>query len=234
MWGHTSSPLLVGETLIVNIDRIVAFDAKTGKQVWRTKYGQSWGSAVRARIGNVDVALFANGRILRVSDGTVLDRVSTYLGSASPVVSEGIAYYIGVRSGAFALPSQVGDKLDLNAKWKAQPKGSTFFSSPVIYDGLVYAVSTGRILNVLDAADGRTVYRKRLNLGSGPVWASLCVAGKYIYVSSRDGTTLVIETGRQYKELSRNTLEYFISTPVFHRNRMYVCTSERLYCIGES
>ncbi len=234
VWGHTSSPLLVGETLIVNIDQIVGFDAKTGKQVWRTKYGRSWGSAVHARIGDVDVALFANGRILRVSDGTVLDRVSTYLGTASPVVSKGIAYYIGHRSGAFPFPSQVGDKLELTAKWKAQPKGTTFFASPVVHNGLVYAVSTGRILNVLDAADGRTVYSKRLNLGSGPVWASLCVAGKNVYISSRDGTTLVIETGRQYKELSRNTLEYFISTPVFHRNRMYVRTSERLFCIGES
>ena len=233
-WGHSSSPLLVGETLIVNIDRIVGFDAKTGKQVWRTKYGQSYGSAVHARIGDVDVALFANGRILRVSDGTVLDRVSTYLASASPVVSEGIAYYIGGGAGAFPFPSQVGDELDLTAKWKAEPKGTTFFASPVVHNGLVYAVSTQHILNVLDSADGRTVYAKRLKLGSGPAWASLCVAGKYVYVSSRDGTTLVLETGRQYKELSRNTLEFFISTPVFHRNRMYVRTSERLYCIGES
>ena len=234
MWGHSSSPLLVGDKLIVNIESIVGFDTKTGKQVWRTKYGQSWGSAVHGRIGDVDVALLPNGRILRVSDGTILDRVPTTLADASPVVSEGIAYYIGINAMAYPFPSQLGDELELTAKWEASHRGSRFYASAVIHDGLIYAVSTNHVLNVLDASNGQTIYKKRLNLGREPVWASLCVAGNYLYVSSRDGTTLVIETGGRYKELSRNTLEYFISTPVFHENRMYVRTSERLYCIGES
>jgi len=234
MWGHSSSPLLVADTLIVNIDSIVGFNAKTGKQTWRTKYGQSWGSAVHGRIGDVDVALLPNGRILRVSDGKVLDRVPTTLADASPVVSGGIAYYIGVNAMAYPFPSQLGDALELTAKWQTSLGNSQIYASAVIHDELIYAVSTKHILSVLDEATGKTIYRKRLNLGREPVWASLCVAGNYLYVSSRDGTTLVIEAGPQYKELSRNTLEYFISTPVFHKNRMYIRTSDRLYCIGES
>ncbi|MDA1015232.1 MAG: PQQ-binding-like beta-propeller repeat protein [Planctomycetota bacterium] len=232
MWGHSSSPLLIGDKLVVNIEGIVGLDAKTGRQLWRTKYGQSWGSAVRGRIGDVDVALLANGRVLRAADGKVIDRVPGNLADASAVVSNGIAYYVGIRAAAFPFPSQAADKIDIATKWTAQLKGGTFFASPVIHEGLIYAVSTQHVLNVLDADTGEAVYLKRLILGHQPVWPSLCVAGRYLYVSSRDGTTLVLETGREYKEVSRNTLAYFISTPVFRGNRMYVRTSERLYCIG--
>ena len=232
MWGHSSSPLMVADKLIVNIDGIEAFDVKTGKSAWRTKYGQSWGSPVRARIGDEDVIALANGRILRASDGKRLTRLPT-LERASPVIVNETAYYIGVRAAAFKFPAKIGDSIELAELWTVEPKGSLFSASPVVDGGLVYAVSTQKILNVIDAATGKLVYVKRLNLGDGPVWPSLCIAGSYLYVSSRNGTTLVIKTGRQHKEVSKNTLEYFISTPVFHQNRMYVRTNQRLYCIGE-
>ena len=48
------------------------------------------------------------------------------------------------------------------------------------------------------------------------------------------GTTLVLKAGPEYQEVAKNSLEFFISTPQFRKNRMYVRTSERLYCIGES
>lgn len=236
MWGHSSSPLLVGDKLIVNIEQIVAFEAATGRHLWRTKYGQSWGSATRSRVGNEDLILFANGRILRAADGKVMKRVAA-LNDTSPVVQDGVAYYIDIRSEAHELPPTLtpgAESLALKTRWTIDLKGGDFFASPIIHEGLIYAVSTRQVLNVVDAATGDSVYVRRLTLGNQPVWPSLCLAGNYLYISSRDGTTLVLETGRQYKEVARNQLEYFISTPVFVGNRMYVRTSERLYCIGES
>jgi outer membrane protein assembly factor BamB len=235
MWGHSSSPLLVDDKLIVNVEHTVAFDAATGGRAWLTKYGQSWGSAARARIGTENLILLANGRILRASDGKVLHRVAG-LGNASPVVKDGVAYYIGVRAEAHEFPATLdpaAESLPLTTRWSVQLKGGDIYSSPIIHDGLIYTVSTQKVMNVLDAATGDVVMTRRLPLGDQPVWPSLCLAGKYLYVSSRDGTTLVLETGREYREVARNQLEYFISTPVFHNDRMFVRTNRFLYCIGE-
>ncbi len=233
MWGHSSSPLLVGRRLVVNIEHTVAFDAQTGEQLWRTKYGQSWGSAVQAQVGDETLILLANGRWLRAADGQVLARVAP-LGNASPVVHGRTAYYVGFEAVALDLPKQLQEPFPLRERWVTNPKDRQFFASPIVHQGLVYAVSTRHVLTVIDGANGEIVYAQRLVLGPGPVWASLCVAGDYLYISSRDGTTLVLKTGRQYEEVARNTLDYFIATPVFDGDRMYVRTSEHLYCISES
>ncbi len=233
MWGHSTSPLLVGNRLIVCIDDIVALDKDTGEEVWRTRYGQSWGSPVFARIGNDEAIFMANGRILRASDGKQVARESAPLERASPVVHTGAVYYVGNGGSAYDLPDEVGDKLEMKERWTTDTKGGLFTASPVIHNGLVYAVADRHILNVLDAKTGESIYVRRLELGPEPVWPSLCIAGKYLYVSSRDGATLVLDTGREYKEVARNKLEFFISSPVFHQNRMYVRTNEHLYCIGE-
>jgi len=234
MWGHSSSPLLVDDKLIVCIDAIVALDAKTGSEVWRTKYGQSWGSPVSARIGDETVIFMANGRMLRASDGKQVAREGAPLERASPVVYDHTLYQVGLGGSAYDFPAKVGETLELTERWTADTKGGLYTASPVVFDGLVYAVSSKHILNVLDAANGETVYVKRLDLGREPTWPSLCVAGRNLYVTNRDGTTLVLATGRSYQKIAENKLEYVISSPVFHDNRMFLRTNNFLYSIGES
>lgn len=234
MWGHSTSPLLVDDMLIVCIDAIVALDAETGSEAWRTKYGQSWGSPATAKIGNESVIFMSNGRMLRASDGKQVFREEAPLERVSPVVYNQALYYVGLGGVAYDFPSQVDDRLQLNERWRAETKGGLYTASPVIYDGLVYAVSSKHILNVLDASNGKTVYVKRLGFRREPTWPSLCVAGKYLYVTNRDGTTLVLETGRKYVEVAKNQLEFVISSPVFHNNRMLLRTNDHLYCIGQN
>ena len=234
MWGHSSSPLLVDDKVIVSIDAIVALDAKTGNEVWRTKYGQSWGSPVQVRIGDESVIFMANGRMLRASDGKQVAREGAPLERASPVVYDNNLYYVGLGGNSYSFPPVVGETLELTERWTADTKGGLVTGSPVVFDGLVYSVSSRQhILNVLDANNGKTVYVKRLDLGREPTWPSLCVAGGHLYVTNRDGTTLVLATGRKYQKLAENKLEYVISSPVFHNDRMFLRTRGHLYCIGE-
>ncbi|MCH2162942.1 MAG: PQQ-binding-like beta-propeller repeat protein, partial [Phycisphaerales bacterium] len=236
MWGHSASPLLIAGRLIVPIEDIVALDPETGKDLWRTSYGQTWGSPVRAEIAGKPLILMANGRMVRPSDGKVIGRLSP-LERASPVVVGSTAFYIGQRAEAFPLPTRLDPKatkrLRPKALWESSPPGGGFSSSPVIHDGLIYCVATRGILSVLDAASGKTVYTRRLNLGNGPVWPSLLHAGEHVYASNRDGNTVVFKTGRKYQEVARNHLEEFISTPVVHKNRIYIRTYGHLYAIGE-
>ncbi len=86
---------------------------------------------------------------------------------------------------------------------------------------------------MIDAKTGQLVYDQRLEFGGGQCYPSITLAGKYLYVSSDNGTTLVLEPGREYKELARNMLEPFRSSLVFEGRRMYVRTTKGLWCIGE-
>ena len=85
---------------------------------------------------------------------------------------------------------------------------------------------------MLDAATGKRVYEERLNL-NGATYPSISLAGNRIYVSSDSGATVVLQPGREYKELARNKLEPFRSSLVFEGKRVYIRTEKHLYCIGE-
>jgi hypothetical protein len=89
------------------------------------------------------------------------------------------------------------------------------------------------IFSVVDAQTGQLVYEKRLDFGGGQSYPSITLAGQRLFVSSDNGTTLVLEPGREYKELARNTLETFRSSLVFEGKRMYVRTTKGLWCLGE-
>ena len=73
-WGHSASPLLVGDRLIVHLRSLTALDAATGSNVWQVASEPHWGSEVRARIGGADVVVTPSGDIVKVADGTVLAR----------------------------------------------------------------------------------------------------------------------------------------------------------------
>jgi outer membrane protein assembly factor BamB len=124
-----------------------------------------------------------------------------------------------------------------------------FVASPLFVDGLIYQITQGAGLLVNDAATGTLVYRKVLPLKPKThYWdwagtsASPTLAGKYIHLMDNQGTTLVIQPGREYKEIASNLIEESkdgksqvqnVSTPIFEGTRMYYRTPGYLYCIGE-
>lgn len=124
-----------------------------------------------------------------------------------------------------------------------------FVASPLFVDGLVYQLTQGGGLIVHEAATGNTVYRKILPLKPRTQYwnwagasASPTLAGKYIYLMDNQGTTLIIEPGREYKAVRQNLIEESkdgkeqaqnLATPIFEGTRMYYRTPEYLYCIGK-
>jgi outer membrane protein assembly factor BamB len=232
-FAHSGSPILVGDRLLIHFTDLVALNPKTGDEVWRLKYPSAWGTSLATRIGEVDVVFTPKGAMVRVQDGKLLaDRVGN-CGANSPILHEKTVYYVHGNANAIRLPESVGDVVKPQILWKGKAKGGGYgFSSPVIHDGLLYAANDQGILTVLDAGTGELVYEERLNLG-GSTYPSISVAGNRVYVSSDNGTTAVLQPGRQFKELARNKLETFRSSLVFEGKRMYVRTAKNLYCIGE-
>ena len=111
-----------------------------------------------------------------------------------------------------------------------------------------------RIATVMDAATGEVAYQRVL--GFEPPYVprrhhprrlriDLTLGGKHIYISDNQGTTVVIEPGRVFKQVAHNRIEqpWFRygfernecthSSPVFVGKRLYTRGEANLYCIGE-
>ena len=154
----------------------------------------------------------------------------------------------GQLSVAYDFQEQWADD-ELTVDKQKNPFDRGFVSSPLYVDGLIYQLTQGGGLLVNDAATGALVYRKVLPLKPRThYWdwagcsASPTLAGKLIYVMDNQGTTLVIQPGREYKQVAENFLAeskdgkdqaQFNATPIFEGGRMYYRSPGYLYCIGE-
>ncbi|MBL8799500.1 MAG: PQQ-binding-like beta-propeller repeat protein [Planctomycetia bacterium] len=233
-YGHGASPLLVGDKLLIHYADLVALNIKDGSEAWRVKLPPNHGSPIHVRIGTSDLAIHPNGQLVRVADGAILADKLGSSGPNSPLLQDGVVYFIRPDARAVQLPAELSAPLKPEPLWKARLTGSGYwFASPVLHDGLIYGCNAMGILSVVEARSGQLVYEKRLPFGSGQVYPSITLAGGRLFISSDEGVTLVLQPGREYQELARNTLEPFRSTPVFQGKRMYVRGKEHLYCIGE-
>lgn len=234
-WGHSSSPALVGDKLIVHIEDLVALDTATGEEVWRTEIERKWGSPTATKIDGVDVVIMSNGYVVRVKDGRKLgDRIGG-LSYGTPVVDGDIVYFIEGRARAVKLIGIEGDTIKTERLWDARLKGTRHYGSVVVHDGLIYAVSREDWFGVIDAVTGEVVYEKRLGFGgdANEVYVSVTLGGENIYVGGEMGEFAVIKQGREYVEIVRNQLEGTRSSPVFVGSRMYLRGFKHMWCIGE-
>jgi outer membrane protein assembly factor BamB len=232
-FAHSNSPVLVGDKVVIHFADLVALHTKDGSECWRVKRPPAHGTPAVARIGDVEVLVTPFGLIVRADDGAVLAEELGKCGANSPLLHEGKVYFVRSAANAIQLPPSVTQPLQVETLWKAKVGGTGYwFSSPVIHDGLLYAASDQGIYSVLEIATGKMVCEGRLNL-EGRVYPSISLAGNRVHVSSDAGETVVLQAGREYRELARNRLEPFRSSLVFEGKRLYVRTLKNLYCIGE-
>jgi hypothetical protein len=122
--------------------------------------------------------------------------------------------------------------------------------SPLYHEGLVYLVSQGGALNVIEARSGQRVYAKPLDsLNPRLTWvfavgicSSTALGGRHLFVHDDQGQTLVLEPGPQYQEIAKNLLVEYNnegtqpetqSNFFFEGQRIYFRTRGFLYCIGQ-
>lgn len=233
-YGHGASPVLVKDKLLVHFSDLVALNTMDGSEAWRVKIAPSHGTAMAARIGDVDVAIHPRGQVVRVSDGAILTKDLGSTGPNSPLIQNGKVYFVAGQVRGYTLPTSLD-----GSKWQPLWKGSNlkgggyWFPSPILHNELIYALNASSIFTVVDAKTGTIVYDQRLDFGGGQSYPSITLAGNRLFVSSDNGTTIVLEPGREYKEIARNSLEPFRSSLVFEGRRMYVRTTKGLWCIGE-
>ena len=233
-WGNSASPIFGGGRLIVHVIDLVGLDPKTGEEAWRVETEGTWGSPVIAQIGDTDVVITTAGNVFRADNGKVVASEIGHLDYATPVVQDGIVYFIEKKSTAVRLPETLDGTFE--PLWVGRLQGSRHYASSLVHDGLIYAVSREQIFSILDAKTGELVHEKKLELddtsGTNSAYPSISLAGNHIYLGTQNGVMVVLEPGREYKEIARNTTEGFRSSPVFVGDRMFLRAFENLYSFG--
>jgi hypothetical protein len=143
-------------------------------------------------------------------------------------------------------------------------------ASPLYHDGLLYTVGNYGNLAVIDTQktkqkdalvytcfppfDFKNPYsRKTTGMGIG---ASPALGGRNIYMIDSANCMIVMEPGREYKQIAKNTIEETVAgqvsnaageknywsdahqeqteaTPIFEGNRIYIRGEQNLYCIAD-
>jgi outer membrane protein assembly factor BamB len=244
-WGHCASPVLSGGRLLVHIETLVALDPASGAEVWRqpaekwvNQKQKKWGTCAPTRIGDVDVVVTVSGRVVRSSDGKVLFENLASVGYATPLVENRVAYFIGAKTGtAVRLPESTDGKPE--TLWTAKTVKEVYFSSPVLHDGVLYALTRRGHFSAFDAETGKEIYQQKFLLAAtekvrDAAYCSVTLAGDVLFFTGMDGSVVVLKPGRKYELIARNKVETALrSTPVFEGKLMYLRAPGRLYCFGK-
>jgi len=105
----TSSPIFLGDRIILSWGCLLALDAKDGHTLWKAPNAKAaHGSAVIARLGGEDMAITPAGDIVRVADGQILASGLFQTKYATPLVEGNVLYVIDAQARAFELPAKAG------------------------------------------------------------------------------------------------------------------------------
>lgn len=243
-WGHSCSPVLVGNTLIVQFVDMHGLDAGTGETRWKSKRQHYWGTPSPLHLGKIDAVMTDWGEIVNVADGTSLLQTDGKTPAASgmpleynsPLISDGVAYCVSGKSArAIKLTGADDGTVSLTQLWETPVNNDRYYASPLLHEGLLYVVNQQGVLSVLDAATGVPAYSEKLGLG-GTCYPSPILAGNVIILGSDNGKAVVLTPGRTYAEIARPTLEPYMGTPICDGARIYIRTNphggkSRLYSL---
>ncbi|OWK40183.1 PQQ-binding-like beta-propeller repeat protein [Fimbriiglobus ruber] len=252
-WGEAVTPVVHGESLILNWDqegagdsKLIVLDAATGKTRWEASRDEktSWNTPlVVEHAGRVQVIVNGTTRVRSydLADGKVIWEVSGMTTNAipSPLASGGVAYVVSGYRGAAALavPLDATGDLDKSGSiaWR-YAKGTPYVPSPILYDGRLYFTqgNTGT-LTVLDAKTGKPLLTdERLPAVTQFYSSPVAVAGR-LYFVDRQGTTVVLKAGDQPEVLATNKLgEPIDASPVVAGKTLFLRGHKHLYAIEEN
>ncbi|HVJ82365.1 MAG TPA: PQQ-binding-like beta-propeller repeat protein [Planctomycetia bacterium] len=256
-WGTASSPILVGDRLIVQVDNeensfIVAFDKRTGAELWRKerKEATSWSTPfVWKNDLRTEVVAVATKKVRSYdpASGDLLWELgpNSVIACPTPIATRDLLY---VSTGYVMDPYQKplyaikpGGKGDISPEkdktsgpfvaW-SQRFGGAYMPSPVKVGDRLFVLYDLGMVACFDAATGKEIYGKQRLPGSGGFTASPWSYGGKVYCLSESGTTFVIDGGTAFKIEGKNRLDgMFCATPAIADGKLLIRSATHLYCI---
>jgi len=254
--GPCSSPFLVGNLLIVNVDGrdvqyVIALDPSNGKTVWKADRSFDYRTVpVHARKAFNMPLLIPRGKgqqIVSVGGQAVYAydpatgkelwkvRHGGFSSAPRPVYGRGLVFLVTDHDHpelwAVRTDGQ-GDVTDSHVAWK-ETRAMPSRSSPLLVDDLLYVVSRQGILSCLEAKTGEAVWKNRLE---GQYSASPIHAENRIYYFNENAVCTVIRPGRTFEELAVNRLDDqpLMASPAVAGDSLFIRTEKYLYRVEET
>jgi len=247
-FGHTSSPLIYDDLLILQCDHygesyLLAVDRATGQTRWRIARPGTWHSWSSPRL--VDVPDSTKQELV-VCAAHRVDAFDPATGSSlwtvgglrrecipTPVAGQGRLYVVsGPKGETLAIrPGGRGDVSQTHVDWRS-PRGVPFVPSALLVGDYYYLVDDAGIATCLDAHSGKSLWQKRLG---GAFTASPIAGDGKIFFTNEDGETIVLaaHTGA-YRELARNKLDDPVyASASIASGRLLIRAEHRLICVGK-
>jgi outer membrane protein assembly factor BamB/protein tyrosine phosphatase (PTP) superfamily phosphohydrolase (DUF442 family) len=255
-WGPASSPIIWKDLVILQCDTqadsfIIAFDANTGRAVWKTSRDEipSWGTPTVASTSRGEELIANASNFIRGYDprtGKELWRLgrSSKITAPTPIFADDMLVVVSgrgperpifvVKAGArgdLTLPE--GKTSSDTVIWSRTGRGS-YMPTPLIYNGILYVLGNSGTFDAYNLKTGDEIYRQRLPLiGSGFSASPIASDGK-IYLSNEDGEILVVSAGEKFNHIGTNSMgELLMATPALSDGVMYVRSAQSLFAIGK-
>jgi len=241
-WGSASSPVLSGDTLLLNCDTdgedfLLALNKNTGQTIWRANRAgatRAWPTPFVWNAGGRDEVVVSGSRRVKSYDlrtGRELwtaDGLTQWV-TPTPVAAHGLLYVASNGPGGNAIMAiRPGGAV----AWRYD-RSAPYSSSPVVVGDYLYAVKNGGVMNCLNAKTGELVWQERLP-ARGDYFASLVAADGKVYALSEEGEATVLAAKPSLEVLGSNRLgERCMASPAISDGKLYIRSDNTLYCIGQ-
>jgi outer membrane protein assembly factor BamB len=249
-WGTAACPVLAGDLVIQNCDadkdaRLVAFDKKTGKEVWSTPRGpyRGWSTPVLIDAGSrKELVLNGQTGVIAYAPETGKElwscRCDQGRGEPTATLANGLLYVInGLGGGGLYVirPGGSGDVTQTHRLWITK-RGDRDTPSPIVIGDTVLVMSLRPdILTAYDAAGGKELWKQRV--GSQVSASPVSYEGR-AFLITESGETIVVDPKAEEKIAGRNTVgaakgELFRATLTPSDGQIFIRSDRTLYCIGK-
>jgi outer membrane protein assembly factor BamB len=244
-WGHSSSPTLFEDTLLLLCDHapasyLLAVDKRTGRERWRADRGKG-----KLSYSTPLVVETPAGPELIVNSSERIDAYNPrtgallwYTGTTNrfpipvPIFHDGMIYMSrGYRSGPYMAirPGGRGDVSATHIAWES-PTGAPYISSLVHDGGLIFMATDVGGVTVVDAKSGARVWQQRIE---GIFSASPVAGDGKVYFASETGETIVVRSARTPEVIARNDIgERLMASPAISNGQIFLRTDDHLFAIG--
>ena len=250
-YGMACSPLVEGGKVIVTVGApaatVVAYDVKTGKQVWTAGKGDPAGysSPAMLNVGGTRQLVVFNGRAamgINPADGSLLwryDYVTDYdCNIATPLAFKGSIFLsAGENHGATMLSlHKTGDTFQANPGWESFGPGSVMrneWQTSILLDGYLYGFDNvggaGPIshLTCIQAGTGKRAWQQ-VRFGKG----NMIAADGKLFVTTIKGDLVIVKASPAgFQELGRQpVLEMTRQAPALAGGLLYVRDNNKIVC----
>ena len=127
-------------------------------------------------------------------------------------------------------PAESAEKDPILA-WK-QTRGLPYVPSPLAYAKRIFLVKNGGMVSCLDASSGAFVYREERVGALGDYYASPIGVGNHVLIASQRGTITVLNAHSESLKVDHQIdfEEGIMATPAMVSGRLFVRTSQKIYC----